>query len=343
MSPVDLPALPARPLISVVVPCFNLGAYVEEAVQSALDQTYPEVEVLVLDDGSTDLETQLILSELQLPKTKVFREPNRGLGAARNFLIERSRGQLICALDADDRLHPELFEACLERFHQDPGLSFVSSWVELFGAEEWTWKQDRCDLETLLVEDTVMTAALVRREALQASGAYAEDMPHMGDEDWELWLRLVKEGHRGAILPRVLFHYRQRPGSMARRCTRGRQRLELTRDRIQRHRQAYLEHLDLVLSKQDATLAELVHDVSAQEEDARTRAALLAELEAEITTLEARVLEARLRDENRHLRERLEVVEAERRALHESASWRLTRPLRRGLDLLRRLRGRGSS
>tara|TARA_R110002072_G_scaffold60301_2_gene153308 strand:+ start:3559 stop:4551 length:993 start_codon:yes stop_codon:yes gene_type:complete len=330
-----------------VIPCFNQGAFLGEAVQSALDQTYPEVEVLVLDDGSTDPETQRLLSEFKRPKTRVFREPNRGLGAARNFLIERSQGELICALDADDRLHPELFEAALERFGAEPDLSFVSSWVELFGEEEWIWRQTRCDLVTLLVEDTVMTPALVRRQAVVESGGYAEDMPHMGDEDWELWLRLVKEGHRGAILPRVLFHYRQREGSMARDCTRGRQHLDLTRDRIERHREAYRTHLDAVLAQQNETLAELVAETHAMETDARTREELVTAQRAELAELEAQLADptalSALRAENRRLRESLDVLDAERRALRDSASWRLTRPLRRGLDLLRRLRGRGPS
>src|SRR5262245_51800827 len=95
------------------------------------------------------------------PRTTLVRTPNQGLARARNELIRRATGTYLCALDADDRLHPQYFERAMAALSADPELAFVSSWLRMFGGEDRVWSQERCNLETLLAEDTVMTAALV--------------------------------------------------------------------------------------------------------------------------------------------------------------------------------------
>ena len=97
------------PLISVIVPCYNLGAYIEETIQSVLAQTVQDFEILVVDDGSTDADTVNLLASGSWPRTQIFRTPNGGLARARNTLIQRSNGRFLCALDADDKLHPQYF------------------------------------------------------------------------------------------------------------------------------------------------------------------------------------------------------------------------------------------
>src|SRR5579862_7046804 len=99
-----------QPRVSVIVPCYNLGEYLDEAVESVLAQTYQDFEILIVDDGSTNDKTRTILSNYARPRTTVYRTPNRGLAAARNFLVARARGEYLCALDADDKLHPTFLE-----------------------------------------------------------------------------------------------------------------------------------------------------------------------------------------------------------------------------------------
>src|SRR5262245_7459893 len=96
--------------VSVVIPCFNLGAFLGEAIQSAVNQTRPPHEILVVDDGSTDPDTREVLDGVRVPGTRVVRSPNRGLSAARNLGVRESSGSLICCLDADDRLAPDWLE-----------------------------------------------------------------------------------------------------------------------------------------------------------------------------------------------------------------------------------------
>jgi glycosyltransferase involved in cell wall biosynthesis len=205
-----------RPRVSVVVPCYNLGQYVEEAVDSVLAQTYQDFEIIVVNDGSTDSRTNDILRGLRRPRTVVLTTENRGLPAARNLAIQHSRGAYVCALDADDKLHPEFLARTTAILAADPGVGFVSTWVECFGIENWIWRQERCDFPKLLTECVVLTASLVRREALDAVGGYDTERYLFGCEDWDLWISAVEKGFIGTIVPEVLFYYRQRAGSMRR-------------------------------------------------------------------------------------------------------------------------------
>ena len=123
----------AAPLVSVIVPCFNLGHYLHETVDSVLSQTVDNYEILVGDDGSTDEDTRRLLTTFSRPKTRVFRYVHQGLAATRNALIGEARGTYVCALDADDRLHPTFLERTIAEFVADPQLTFVSPHLQMFG------------------------------------------------------------------------------------------------------------------------------------------------------------------------------------------------------------------
>jgi glycosyltransferase involved in cell wall biosynthesis len=248
------------PKVSVIVPCFNLGEYLAEAVDSALAQTCLDLEVIVVDDGSTEPRTRALLDVFRRPRTTVLRTPNRGLAAARNHAIRHSSGKYVCALDADDRLHPTFLEKTTALLDADPSLAFASTWLQAFGSESFLWKPERCDFPRLLAECVVLTAAPVRREALEAVGGYDEQRFGEGDEDWDLWIGLVERGLRGAIVPEVLFDYRQRPGSMRRLCTRGETRLRLFGNLLEKHRQSYLRWLPEVLLLKEEECGRLLRD-----------------------------------------------------------------------------------
>ena len=200
--------------VSFIVTCFNLGAFLPETLASIRAQTFRDFEICVVDDGSTDSVTQAVLGALG-DDVQVVHSENRGLSAARNLGVSHTTGEYICAVDADDLLASTLLERSVSRLDADPTLSFVSHWLEAFGDESWEWKPESCDFPSLLDNNTVNGAALVRRAAVDAVGGWDESMRD-GCEDWDFWITLVERGFRGEIIPEVLFRYRRRPDSMSR-------------------------------------------------------------------------------------------------------------------------------
>jgi glycosyltransferase involved in cell wall biosynthesis len=318
------PQPPARPpWVTVIVPCFNLGHYLVEALDSVLAQTWTDLEVVVVDDGSTEPATRRLLDSLQRPKTRVVRSDNRGLSAARNLGVRHSHGEYVCSVDADDRLEPTWIERGVAALDADPGLAFVSHWLDTFGDEQWEWKPTRCDLGMLLDTNTINGAAIVRRAVVEAVGGFDESM-RGGCEDWEFWIRVTERGYRGAILPEILYHYRRRPGSMSREMHRAERYLEVYADIIRKHTDSYRRHLPDLVLRRERVIADLTSSIHAVEDELDTwlRPAL-AERQREVARCRAR-LEQALADE-----ERIQGLQDQVRALHDSWSWRITAPLRR--------------
>jgi glycosyltransferase involved in cell wall biosynthesis len=245
------------PTVSVIVPCFNHGAFLPEAIESVSAQSFSDFEILLVDDGSNDASTLELLSRASWPKTQKLRIEHAGVTAARNFGIERASGRFLTFFDSDDRMHPEFLERTVSTLEGDASLSFVSCWVRLFGEESWDWQPRSCDFPQLLHECTVATAALVRRDAVHEVGGFDPSF-ELGHEDWELWLSLVERGYRGTILPEILFFYRRSGQSRSTVADRGATYVELYRDRLTKHEDAYRAHLFDVLWLKNAE-AEVHH------------------------------------------------------------------------------------
>jgi glycosyltransferase involved in cell wall biosynthesis len=335
------------PRISVLMPCFNHGAFIDEAIESVLTQTVQDFEIIIVDDGSSDPATVEKLSCYQAPRVRVLRTVNRGLPAARNHAARHASGGVFCALDADDRLAPAWFEKALRLLDGQPSVAFVSHWLETFGDERWTWTPERCDLPALLARNAVNGAALVRREAFEAVGGYDESMRE-GCEDWDFWLRLVEDGWPGAIIPEVLFYYRRRVDSMSRVMLQEeayRRPLDVL---VAKHEASFRAHLvDVIVAKEREAL-HLAREVAGLERDrlmdlepamARAREELAAVSAKASRTRAAREREeelARLRVETEDLRAGVEHLTNEVIALRSSWSWWISAPLRRVFGALTR-------
>jgi glycosyltransferase involved in cell wall biosynthesis len=320
------------PRISVLVPCFNQGAWLDEALDSVFAQTVQDFEILVVDDGSDDETTTAKLSTVDRPRTRVVRTANRGLPAARNEAARHASGEIICALDADDRLAPAWFEKGLGVLDARPEIAFVSHWFETFGDEHWTWTPERCDLVSMLARNAVNGAALVRRAAFESVGGYDERMRE-GCEDWDFWLRLIEAGHQGAIVPEVLFHYRRHAQSMSRQMTSRERYAAPLRMLLYKHEASFRAHAVDVLVRKDAEMLALLRETHGLESDhltgtrpalARAREELAAVTRKRVRLMpriDAGVERQRLRADNDALRRRVGDLE-------RSWSWRLTAPLR---------------
>lgn len=214
----------ATPIVSVVIPCYNYGAYVEDAIRSCLRSTWQDLEILVVDDGSTDPETERVLKELNFPKTRVIHQENKGLPAARNRGIREAAGRYILPLDADDTIHPTLIEKALILLEAHPGLGFASFWLRHFGDEDWVWMPPPFNFATLLDDNIVTVASLFRKAAWEEVGGYNEAM-RQGYEDWDFWISLAKWGWIGRQIPEPLFNYRRHGHTMVHEAHKKRETL----------------------------------------------------------------------------------------------------------------------
>ncbi len=201
--PVDIP------LVSVVIPCFNHGQYVDEAIQSILSQTLQDLEIIVVNDGSTEQETIEILNSLKLSKTRVIHLPqNMGLPAARNAGIQEAQGKYICCLDADDKLQATYLEKAVAVMEANAGISFVGSWTQVFGSESRVWYASQFESEQIIYYNQFNSLAVFRKIAWEHAGGFFEEMRE-GFEDWEFWVRLTAHGFRGYQITEKLLQVRR--------------------------------------------------------------------------------------------------------------------------------------
>jgi len=255
-----------RPSFSVVVPAYQAAGSIAAAVESALAQTVPPLEIVVSDDGSTDgLEAALAPYR---DRVVLLRRPHRGVSAARNAALEVVRGDFVANLDADDVFLPERLEALgdLAMAHPDLDILATDAWFEVGGRRRGRFNRLNGfpvdDQRTAILGLCFVLSPAVRRGRLLAAGGFDESLASA--EDWECWIRLVLGGSRVGLVDEALYVYRLREGS-------------LTADHPAALR-SRVAMLDKVAARHDLEDREraLVHELRA----VREREALLAEAEA---------------------------------------------------------------
>jgi GT2 family glycosyltransferase len=238
-SPADRPPIdrpntrPRRDVgaVSVVIPVYNQGAFLADAVDSVKRTGLPEVDIVVVDDGSTDPDTVSALNALRGPI--VLRCDHRGLSAARNAGIAHARGDLILTLDADDLVAPGFLPAAVSAMDRHDEIAFVGGYVRYFGLLDMVYVPAGPALGLNLVLHTMLKSmVLYRRTALEDVGGYDEDMPAF--EDWEVQLRLVQAGFGCDVLPVVGQLYRRHHESMSFSTSNG-MRSELVQYIVRKH------------------------------------------------------------------------------------------------------------
>jgi glycosyltransferase involved in cell wall biosynthesis len=205
---------------SVVIPCFNHGEFLPEAVHSVIGIKRNDVELIVVDDGSTEERTRTELNSLAGLGIKVIRQENKGLAAARNVGIRASKGEYILPLDADNRLRPSYITRGVEILDANPEIGVVYGDAEYIGLRNGRWDVGSFDPNRLLHWNYIDACAIYRRSVWEQNGGYDGTMPVQGLEDWDFWLGAVEHGWKFAYVPEILFDYRKSEGSMI-TCSRG--------------------------------------------------------------------------------------------------------------------------
>ncbi|MEM9666855.1 MAG: glycosyltransferase, partial [Bacteroidota bacterium] len=198
------------PQVSVIIPCYNYAHYLPEAVESVLAQTYPQVEILIVNDGSTD-ETETVaqsLAEAHPGQVRVRNQANSGQPAhARNAGIEAVEGPYILCLDADDRLAPTFLAETVAVLEANPGLAFAYTHRQDVGAGDLLAPSGPFDPTRLYRRNYIPYCGLYRRGVWEAIGGYRTNV--RGMEDWDFWVAASAAGFRGQLVPRPLFQYRR--------------------------------------------------------------------------------------------------------------------------------------
>jgi glycosyltransferase involved in cell wall biosynthesis len=213
------------PRVSVLIPFFNLAAYLPAAIESVRAQTFRDLEVIVIDDGSTEAASRSLIASLESgggpgrPPLRVIRQPNRGLSAARNAGLCASSAPWVVPLDADDMLSPTFVERAVSCAEADPGVALVTSWMSCFeesaGAPTLAFVPVGFDRDMLCVANVASSCtALLDRARVLDAGGYDETLEAF--EDWDLYCTLAERGERASVIPEFLIVNRIRAGSMLR-------------------------------------------------------------------------------------------------------------------------------
>lgn len=210
-----------RPLVSIVIPCFNYGHLVGEAIRSVEAQTFTDIEIIVVEGGSSSPESRQLLMETVAKSSSKVRvlvqdQPYRA-GANRNFGISHARGKYICCLDADDRFAATYIEKAVFVLEHS-GYGVVSPGLQFFGDRSETWTpHERPTLDMLLDGNNALTCAVYSKEIWRKAGGYRDTDPATGHvhEDWLFWVRLAALGARFIGIREPLFYYRSHGGTLS--------------------------------------------------------------------------------------------------------------------------------
>ena len=195
-------------LVSVVIPCYNHGDYLVEAVNSVLDSTYPHVEIIIVDDGSTD-NTGEIARQVMTGHENIFYiyQSNQGPSVARNRGIEEANGSYILTLDADDKISSHYIEEALEVLKTSSETMLVYCKAEYFGLKNGLWDLKPFSLKKLAIDNMIFSCAMFRKIDWRNAGVYAQELK-TGWEDWEFWISMLKNGGHVCRLELTGFYYR---------------------------------------------------------------------------------------------------------------------------------------
>lgn len=201
--------------VSVIIPCYNDGKFLKNAVASVTQIKSPEIELLIVNDGSTDTETLRELDYYDQKGIKVLSHDNRGIAYTRNRGISEAKGEYILPLDADNVITTGYIEQGIKYLDSNE-FDIVYARPFFLGEDlpERKFQTNEFVGQELIWGNYIDACAIYRRSVWESAGGYDEKMPYQGYEDWELWLSSYLSGFRFKYLDEELYGYTIRSGSM---------------------------------------------------------------------------------------------------------------------------------
>lgn len=210
-----------KDLVSIIVPSYNQGPYLSEALESVLSQTYPHWECIIVDDGSLDNTAEVSKAYCAKDsRIQYIYQENSGVSAARNNGVAHSKGKYVLPLDGDDKIAPEFLELTLQEIVKDRNIRVVYTDVQYFGVRNDVYHLPSFSIEKLMGQNILCITALFRREDFDKTGGFNDNMRE-GFEDWDFWMSMFQDGKGTAYkIPQILFYYRIKPISRNKTATK---------------------------------------------------------------------------------------------------------------------------
>lgn len=245
--------------VSIIMPCYNDGLYIEEAINSVQNQTYPNTELIVIDDGSTDSCTINTLTALKERGVTILHTDHLGPAAARNYGIANATGDFILPLDADDKIAPTYLEKAVSVLEQNPDVGAVYCYADLFGEQNGRWEIPEYSLQRMLQDNIVFITSVFWRKDWETVRGFCEDLKY-GMEDYDFWLSFIELGKTFYQLPETLFFYRIKKKSRTSELKKEYWKIQESYQLIfERHQKLYEKHYDIVIPALRNSLLEQMH------------------------------------------------------------------------------------
>lgn len=229
--------------VSVIIPCFNQGNFLDEVIACLDNQSYDDFEIVIVNDGSTDVETLDVLRRFHHKKATVLHTENQGLAAARNNGIIAAKGKYILPLDADDLIEPGYLQKAVTLLDANRDLGIVYCRAQLFGAVYTEWLLPQYSLTEMLKDNVIFCTAMFRKPDWEKVGGYDPGMIY-GWEDYDFWLSLIELGREVYQIPEILFSYRVASDSMVRSKEKW-QKVAMFKRIFKRHRKLFTDNIEV--------------------------------------------------------------------------------------------------
>jgi glycosyltransferase involved in cell wall biosynthesis len=233
-----------NPKVSVIIPYYNDYKYIEETLESVKQQTYSNIEVILIDDGSTDPKSINIFNSVEFKDCIKIHKKNGGPSSARNLGITKAKGKYILPLDSDDKIAPSYIDKAVRILESDPKCGIVYCKSRFFGQDSGQWNLPRFTVGKMLISNIIFNAGLFRKEDWDYCHGYDEELK-VGIEDWDFWLSILELNRSVYQIPEVLFYYRIKPISRNKNFAKEKEVLKETFLYIQnKHKEFYKEHFN---------------------------------------------------------------------------------------------------
>jgi len=200
------------PLVSIIIPVYNMEMYIEETLISVIGIDYPTIEIIIVDDGSTDKTAEICLRySSEFKNIRYYYQQNAGPAKARNYGISGAKGEFIFPVDGDNKIAPDFLKKAIDVLLSDNDVKVVAPSGEFFGERTGTWNLPAFSLQLLARKNMMDTCAVFRKSDWEKTGGYCEEI--IAREDWEFWISMLKRGGQVVKLPLPGIYYRIRSGS----------------------------------------------------------------------------------------------------------------------------------